>query len=62
MNSRGNTLSIIDDLLIGGWQPDDVDSCLYVHPVDPELTLFLDVAADDLIPSDKLMSLFRYAV
>ena len=62
MSARGDTLSIIADLLEGGWQPDKVDSCLYVHPDDPELTLFLDVEADDLIPSDKLMSLLRYAV
>ena len=55
---------LLDDLklLEGGWQPDEVDSYLYVHPDDPELTLFFDVEVDDLIPSEKLMSLLRYAV
>ncbi len=57
INARGDTLSIIADLLDGGWQPDEVDANLYVHPNDSELTLFFDVMADDLIPSDKLMSL-----
>lgn len=62
MSGRGDTLSIIADLLEGGWRPDEVNSNLYVHPDDPELTLFLDVETDDLIPSAKLMSLLRYAV
>lgn len=58
-HGRRETRSIIEDLLKGGWLRHGAIAQLYVHPDDPALTLWHDVEDDNLIPSGKLMAIFR---